>query len=243
VLRHLSLLYVLPLTEDRDRPTISRNPEPGKRHRWLVILGRTSRSSGGVSRQLGHWQRRGCAHSICIVAADAFLTCRVTQETKALVRTLAQRDGVTESALVKQLLEVLLRSRSLSTPLALTPPEPSSRNARLSVRLQLEDWRLLRERADARRIPAATYVSHLVRSHLRGVTPLPKTEFLALKSAVAELAAIGRNLNQIARVLNQGGRAAMPGQPEVGAMLKVAVSLRDHFRGLLTANERSWTSS
>jgi Bacterial mobilisation protein (MobC) len=182
-------------------------------------------------------------YNISVVAADAFINCRVNPDIKARVRTLAQRDGVTESALVKQLLEVLLRSTSLGSPPLPTPSEPVNRNARLCVRLQPEDWRLLRERADARRIPAATYVSHLVRSHLRGAAPLPKAEYLALRQSIAELATIGRNLNQIARVLNEGGRAPLPGQPEVGAMLKVAVSLRDHFRALLTANERSWTAS
>lgn len=42
--------------------------------------------------------------------ADAFIQCRVTPEMKALVRRIAQREQITESALVKQLLEVVLRS-------------------------------------------------------------------------------------------------------------------------------------
>jgi hypothetical protein len=69
---------------------------------------------------------------------------------------------------------------------------------------------------------------------------LPKAEYLALKQSVLELTAVGRNLNQIARAMNQGGRPALPGRVEVGAMLKVAEGLRDHFKGLLKANERSW---
>jgi len=71
---------------------------------------------------------------------------------------------------------------------------------------------------------------------------VPKAEYVALKQSVAELAAIGRNLNQIARAINHGERAVSPGQAEVRAMLKVAVGLRDHVRGLLTANERSWSA-
>jgi hypothetical protein len=47
------------------------------------------------------------------------------------------------------------------------------------------------------------------RSHLRGAAPLPKAEYLALTQSVAELATIGRNLDQIARVLNQGGSGAV----------------------------------
>jgi putative addiction module killer protein len=48
--------------------------------------------------------------SIAGMAADAFIRYRVTPEIKALVRALSRRDQITESALVKQLLEVVLRS-------------------------------------------------------------------------------------------------------------------------------------
>jgi hypothetical protein len=89
-------------------------------------------------------------------------------------------------------------------------------------------------------MPSATYVSLLVRSHLRGVAPLPKEELLTLRHSISELKAVGRNLNQMAKALNQDVRAAVPGRQEVNAMLKVAEGLRDHFKALLKANEKSW---
>jgi mobilization protein MobC len=183
-----------------------------------------------------------CGRTMSVMAANAFINCRVTSQTKTLARALAERQGITESALLKELLEGALRTASLGEPPAPAPPERVNRNARLTMRLKPDDWMLLKERAQARRMPSATYVSLLVRSHLRAMTPLPKAEYIALKQSVAELAAIGRNLNQIARAVNHGERTASPGQAEVRAMLKVAVGLRDHFRGLLTANERSWTA-
>ena len=87
---------------------------------------------------------------------------------------------------------------------------------------------------------SATYLSYLARCHLRGAAPLPKAEYTLLKQSVEQLAAVGRNLNQIARALNQSERASGPGRAEVGAMLKVSESLRDHFKALLDANDRSW---
>jgi hypothetical protein len=72
------------------------------------------------------------------------------------------------------------------------------------------------------------------------LVPLPKQELLALKSAVAELGAIGRNLNQIARAMNQGGRVAGPGREELRAMLQVGGALRDHVKALLEGNAKSW---
>jgi hypothetical protein len=108
------------------------------------------------------------------------------------------------------------------------------------VRLENEDWRLLRERAAARGMASATYVSLLVRSHLRGGAPIPKTEYLALRQSILELTAIGRNVNQIARALNTGERSARLGREEFLGILKVLGALRDHFKALLLANERAW---
>ena len=42
--------------------------------------------------------------------------------------------------------------------------------------------------------------------------------------------------------MNQSDRPAGPGRADVAAMLKVSESLRDHFNGLLDANDRSWST-
>jgi len=181
---------------------------------------------------------------IKVMAADAFIICRVTSETKARVRALAARDGIGESTLIKQVLDVVLRTSSLDgAPPLPAAPERAQDCQRLNVRLAPEIGRLLRERARARAMPSATYASSVLRSHLLGAAPLPKAEYLALAQVAAELSAIGRNLNQIARAINAGGRPSMPGREEVAAMLKIATALRDHIRALLDANARSWEAS
>ena len=170
----------------------------------------------------------------------ALIACRVTPETKARVRRLAERDGITESALLRQFLDVVLRTADLDARPTITPPDRVNRQARVNVRLEPEDWRLLRERAKARGMAAATYSSYVIRAHMRGAAPLPKAEYTLLKQSVEQLATVGRNLNQIARAMNQGERPAMPGRSEVAMMLKVSEGLRDHFKGLLDANDRAW---
>ena len=174
------------------------------------------------------------------MAAPPFVAARVTPEMKTLLRTLAEREQITESALVRQLLEVTLRRSAMEGFPKLHVLEKASRDARLSVRLRHEDRTLLSARATARGMASATYVSVLVRSHLRNLAPLPKEELLALRHSIGELKAVGRNLNQIAKTLNQDVRAAVPGRQEVNAMLKVAEGLRDHFKALLKANEKCW---
>ena len=170
----------------------------------------------------------------------ALIACRVTSETKARVRRLAERDGITESTLLRQLLEVVLRTAGLDDSPTMAVPDKVNRDARLNVRLEPEDWRLLRERARARGMASATYLSYLARRHLRGAPPLPKAEYTLLKQSTEQLAALGRNLNQLARAMNQSDRPTGPGRAEVAAMLKLSEALRDHFKGLLDANDRSW---
>jgi len=114
------------------------------------------------------------------------------------------------------------------------------RTARLMIRLRADDQILLRERAAARGMAPATYVSVLTRAHLRSLAPLPKEELLGLKRAVAELGSIGRNLNQIARAANQGQLVTSPGRDDLKAMLRICEALRDHVKGLLVANLKSW---
>ena len=174
------------------------------------------------------------------MAAEAFIHLRVTQETKSQLRALAQRENQSESALLKQLLGVELRGVGDEVPAAMERDESLIRQARLTIRLKSDDHLLLRERAEARSMPAATYVSVLVRAHLRSLSPLPKGELLALKRSIGELASIGRNINQIAKVGNEGGRLPVTAREEFRAMLKICEALRENTKALLKANVASW---
>ncbi len=88
----------------------------------------------------------------------------------------------------------------------------------------------------------ATYASVLLRAHLRQLTPLPKDELMALKRCIGELAAVGRNINQIAKAANEGGRLPATVRDEFRAMLKICEALRDNTKALLKANETSWST-
>lgn len=174
------------------------------------------------------------------MAADALVRCRVSSETKALLQNIAAREQVTESALVRHVLEMLVRTSATESLTIGKRDDTGLRAERLSIRLAPDDRLLLCDRAAARGMPSATYVAVLVRSHLRKLTPLPTEELAALMRSIAELGAVGRNLNQIARALNAGGQWDGPGRQHLEAMLKIAVALRDHIRALLKANETSW---
>jgi hypothetical protein len=164
----------------------------------------------------------------------------VTREAKARFATLAHNQGITVSALLKRLVDAsLVPTTGFKSP---SPDmvEPVSATGRLSIRLRADDLLLIRERAKAREMPTSMYVSLLVRSHLRSVTPLPSAELAALKRSTAEIGAIGRNLNQIARALNQGERPNGPSKADLYALLRALNRLRVHIKTLINENLASW---
>jgi hypothetical protein len=153
----------------------------------------------------------------------------VTRETKGRFAALAHNQGITESAFLKRLVDASLMSTAAVDPPSLGAVEP-------------DDLLVLRERAKARAMPTSTYVSLLVRSHLRALTPLPTAELEALKRSVAEISAIGRNLNQIARAVNQGERPSGPSKADLHALLRALMGLRVHIKALINVNLASWRS-
>jgi hypothetical protein len=178
---------------------------------------------------------------------------RVTAETKREIAEAAAREMLTESAWLKRLLirEVRAARGQATTQLAPRHGEASRRHGGhrvgpcerpILIRLRTEDRLLLDARSEARGMRPATYVAVLTRSHLRRLAPLPKDELLALRRSIGELAAIGRNLNQIAKAANDGGRLPGSARDEFRAMLKVCEALRDNTKALLKANVMSWES-
>ena len=173
------------------------------------------------------------------MTGSTHLSTWISNEAKQRFSAVAARQSLSESALLKRLVEEMLASIEVDDVAEpVLPLDP--RDARLTVRLVPEDRALLRERAAARTMPVATYVSVLVRSHLRRLAPLPDRELSSLQAAVRELAAIGRNLNTMTRLLQQNVHQAAPGRQEVLAMLRIGEALRDHVRALIKANLVSW---
>jgi hypothetical protein len=168
----------------------------------------------------------------------AHLTTWVTRETKTRFAAVARNQGLSDSAMLKLLFDTMLQAGGGTE--GVSTDGRTGRVSRFSIRLRPDDQILLRERAAARGMPTATYVSVLTRAHLRSLSPLPKEELLALRRTVSELGSIGRNLNQIARAANRGERASGPSREDLRAILRVCEGLRDHVKGLLSANIKSW---
>lgn len=189
------------------------------------------------------------------MVASEFVKARLPLELKQRVKAHSEHQLLTESAWLKRL--VIRELQATEGRQAGVPGDTASvaacghrqqmkgrgqSSGRIYVRLRRDDELLLAARAAARGMRPATYVSALTRSHLRMIAPLPKDELLAVKRSISELAAIGRNLNQIARAANEGARLSGFSKDEFRAILKVCEALRDHTKSLLKANLNSWES-
>ena len=206
---------------------------PPPRHWAQIVLGRFGRKCRIAWRRL-------FGTELHAMSDGTQLKTWVARDTKERFAAIARHQGLSDSALLKRLVELMLQTADAGVTVAVPTAGRPARDSRLTVRLHPADQSLLRERAAARGMPAATYVSVLTRAHLRALAPLPKEELLALKRTVAELGSVGRNLNQIAHAANRGERVTGPTREELRAILKVCEGLRDHVRNLLTANLKSW---
>ena len=188
------------------------------------------------------------------MSCTEILKARVSPQVKRQAKAIAERDLLTEAAWLKRLVIREIRACDLAndggSDLHRENDTHRTMVARglkgdckpVYVRFRDEDRLLLDARAAARGMRPATYVSVLTRAHLRSLTPLPKDEHLALKRSIAVLESIGRNINQIAKAANQGGRIPDSAGAEFRAMLKICVALRDNTKALLKANETSWVT-
>jgi hypothetical protein len=173
--------------------------------------------------------------------SDHYIKTRVPAHTKQRVQELARQRLLTESIWLRQIIEAELQ-KATATPASVPPPpdEPGPTGRRIAVRLLPGDRLLLKERAAAQRTAPATYVSILIRAHLRELTPLPKDELRAFREQVRELRNIGRNLNQIARALNRGEIEDASVRDDLRSFVKLATAMRDATKALLIANSKAW---
>jgi Bacterial mobilisation protein (MobC) len=175
-----------------------------------------------------------------MVSATELLKTRVTPDTKRIIQAVAQRQQLTESAWLRHLIEVTLQTAGANSSDEIDQEKINVRATRLSIRLVADDQLLLKARASARGMAAATYVSVLVRAHLRVLSPLPKQELMVLRRSVTELSAMGRNLNQLARAANRGGQVVGPTREDLMAVLRACIGLRDHVAALMQTNLATW---
>jgi len=170
-------------------------------------------------------------------ARDPLISVHVARNRKAAFAALASDRGLSEAALLSLMIDTVLDGNP-------TPKQDRSparaRLDRICLRLRAGDGERVATRAQARGMRPATYLSTLVRAHLRAEPPLPSADLDAVKQVVNRLSAIDRHL----------ARLGAPGAPldwvDTTSLLNAVASRVDEARravaDVVRANLISWES-
>lgn len=133
---------------------------------------------------------------------SAVVSMRMPPEAKAQLAALAARHQLSESGLLAQLVQEVLRSNASGAAadaharagIAHEAGADLPSEERITLRLRHGDRVLAAARARARGMKTATYLTLLVHNHVRASDVLPPPELDAIKAVGAQLAALGRQL-------------------------------------------------
>lgn len=135
-----------------------------------------------------------------------FLNARVDDDTKQAWRALAKALGRSESELLKQAVQAVLKANPGEGGRANEPNEAPVRDG--SIRLPLKGHELEAIERAARLLGwrRNRWLVNLIRTHLLREPRPTDQELAVLHRSSAELLAVGRNLNQIARAMHRDDR-------------------------------------
>lgn len=175
------------------------------------------------------------------------ISTRTDDVTKAAFKAVAKKRRKTESKLLDEFVASVIGASQAIEEVAMEEPgsvEPSAVGAelgRLNIRPPAFILDGIKERAKWKEMSANRWVVALLQSHLTGKPVVTDYEIAALKSSARELAAIGRNLNQIARALNESfhetDRVKLELLKDLATEIKVN---RQAIRNLVRASLNSW---
>ena len=177
---------------------------------------------------------------------DEVLSARVPVGTKAALTVLAQRSEKRLPAFLNMLYQAVLESESVTVEPAAVVPGPHKMK-RLEYLLPDFLEKPARQRAEQLDFKLAGWVSYMVQAAVMREPVLTNKELEAVRESNRELAAVGRNLNQIARVINEevasGRKLTASGLLRLQSLQEVNASvaeLREKIDQLVVARNRAW---
>lgn len=172
-----------------------------------------------------------------------YLTTRAEPELKAAFCKQATARGLSESQLLRQLVFAELGKPESAAPIKPKPISGPVEYDRLTVRMPRFLMQAVAARAEMKGMARSRWISALVQSHLMEQPVMTDAELVALKASNRELAALGRNINQIAKAINQAFYETERVRLDTLAKLSKAIaSNRAAIRALVRASQNSWGS-
>lgn len=168
----------------------------------------------------------------------------IEADRKAQFRQLAKSKKLTEASLLRQLVDVALDGGAVinhEPATMVVAVEGNTSKRRATVRLAGFLMEAAEGRAALRGMPVSTWIAALVQSNLMQSPVMTDAEIIELRAANRAMVAIGRNINQIARSLNETFHATE--RVRLDALATVTRVLERHERvvlKLVRASQNDW---
>ena len=169
------------------------------------------------------------------------IAAQCSESTKQRFRALAERHGVSESALLRQMVTNVLAKNEKPSDVERFGGPRAGYTGQLRVRLRRKEVTAIRALAKPAGQSAQGWAVAQLRHRLEGAVPFAREELDALHSAVNQIGTAGRNLNTITRHLLRTGQL-LAEQLDLDALSKAVERIRREMIATLTrASHRSGT--
>lgn len=159
---------------------------------------------------------------------------------KTRLASVAKREGVSESSYLRKLLSEKLEPSAGSESAIIASVEDVV-TKKVTVVLPEFLKRRATSKAKSKGMKLSPWIMSLVQSHLLQLPVMTHNELAALNASNRELAAIGRNLNQIAKALNEHFHETDRLKLDFLATLQTSITInREKIRVLVRATQQSW---
>lgn len=170
----------------------------------------------------------------------------VEPEIKTRFRNIAKARGLSESELLRAVV-LAATDQSKDTDQPIQPDAEKAESDRMTVRMPRFLMEATKVRAKAKGMAPSRWVTALVQSNLTGKPVMSNAELEGLQASGRELVAIGRNINQIAKSINQAN-VIHPGAFEkewlplikLTELSQAITENRAAIRALVRASQNAW---
>jgi len=164
---------------------------------------------------------------------------RVSPEVGQAFKALAEEHGTSETRFLRLIIQRVLKTQPAVD--VTTVEKQDGKRVQINVGLRSDEATMVVEAATTVGLTRVEWIVKLIRAHLLRQPQVTAVEVDALMESNRQLAAVGRNLNQIAKTLNLDPNASY--QVTVDSIQKLAADIKAHRKvvsDLLDSNLNRW---
>lgn len=170
------------------------------------------------------------------------LKTEVETETMTRFKQIAKAQGLTVAGLLRSAVLIMTEQSGESIDKAV-PDTENTEQGRMTVWMPQFIIEASKKKAKAKGMATGRWVAALVQSNLMKHPVMTDKELIELQAANRELAAVGRNINQIARAINEAFYETERVRLDKLEELHLAIEkTRSGIRGLVRASKNVWSA-